>query len=168
MSSERLTDEKTVSVIDRDIEMGDNSTAVDGALVDIQHGSGLIKRCPEADCTRVLQNGRCSDHGEGEGEFDLRIKGVIDDGETVQEVIFDQELTEDVTAISLAEAEDMAMEALDTAVVTDAIQARMLGRYYRVEGPVMGRYLLVNAVDAPTETPEPASLLTRAEAIADE
>jgi len=38
-----------------------------GALVDVQSGSGLIKRCPEEDCTRVLQNGRCSEHGEGEG-----------------------------------------------------------------------------------------------------
>jgi replication factor A1 len=158
----------TIDESDCDIEMGDNSTAVEGALVDIQRGSGLIKRCPEADCTRVLQNGRCSDHGEGEGEFDLRIKGVIDDGATIQAVIFNQELTEDVAAISLAEAEEMAMDALDTSVVTDEIQDRTLGRYYRVEGLMMGQYLLVNAVDAPTETPEPASLLTRAEAIADE
>jgi replication factor A1 len=160
----------TIDEGDRDIEVGDNSTAVEGALVAIQRGSGLIKRCPEEDCTRVLQNGRCADHGEGEGEgdFDLRIKGVIDDGDTVQAVIFDHEMTEDVTAISLAEAEEMAMEALDTAVVADEIQRKTLGRYYRVEGPVMGRYLLVNAVDAPEETPDPAALLTRARGIGDE
>lgn len=164
----KLNRTTTIDEIDRDIEVGDNSIEAEGALVAIQSGSGLIKRCPEEDCTRVLQNGRCADHGEGEGEFDLRIKGVIDDGATVQEVIFDHERTEDVAAISLAEAEEMAMEALDTAVVGDEIQRKTLGRYYRVEGPVMGRYLLVNAVDAPEETPDPAALLTRARAIGDE
>jgi replication factor A1 len=166
--SVKLNRTTTIDEIDRDIEVGDNSTEVEGALVAIQSGSGLIKRCPEEDCTRVLQNGRCADHGEGEGDFDLRIKGVIDDGDMVQEVIFDQEMTEDVAAISLAEAEEMAMDALDTAVVAEELQRKTLGRYYRVEGPVLGRYLLVNAVDAPEETPDPAALLTRARAISDE
>jgi replication factor A1 len=166
--SVKLNRTTTIEAVDRDIEVGDNSIEAEGALVAIQSGSGLIKRCPEEDCTRVLQNGRCADHGEGEGEFDLRIKGVIDDGATVQEVIFDHERTEDVAAISLAEAEEMAMDALDTSVVADELQRKTLGRYYRVEGPVMGRYLLVNTVDAPEETPDPTALLTRARAIDDE
>ena len=138
-----------ITEIDEEIEVGDNADTVEGALVDIQSGSGLIKRCPEDDCTRVLQNGRCSEHGQVEGEFDLRIKGVLDDGETVTEVIFDREATEELTGMSLEEAKDMAMDALDTTVVAEEMGEDVLGRYYRVTGPTFGRYVLVDEMEDP-------------------
>ncbi|GAA0726776.1 replication factor A1 [Halorubrum trapanicum] len=138
-----------ITEIDEEIEVGDNADTVEGALVDIQSGSGLIKRCPEEDCTRVLQNGRCSEHGQVEGEFDLRIKGVLDDGETVTEVIFDREATEDLTGMTLEEAKDMAMDALDTTVVAEEMGEDVLGRYYRVTGPTFGRYVLVDEMEDP-------------------
>ncbi|RAW45337.1 replication factor A [Halorubrum sp. 48-1-W] len=138
-----------ITEIDEEIEVGDNAETVEGALVDIQSGSGLIKRCPEDDCTRVLQNGRCSEHGEVDGEFDLRIKGVLDDGETVTEVIFDREATEELTGMGLEEAKDMAMDALDTTVVAEEMAEDVLGRYYRVSGPTFGRYVLVDEMEEP-------------------
>ncbi|WP_434520876.1 replication factor A [Halorubrum sp. AS12] len=138
-----------ITEIDEEIEVGDNADTVEGALVDIQSGSGLIKRCPEEDCTRVLQNGRCSEHGQVEGEFDLRIKGVLDDGETVTEVIFDREATEDLTGMTLEAAKDMAMDALDTTVVAEEMGEDVLGRYYRVTGPTFGRYVLVDEMEDP-------------------
>jgi replication factor A1 len=155
--SVKLNRTTTIEEIDAEIEVGDDTEAVEGALVDIQSGSGLIKRCPEDDCTRVLQNGRCAEHGEGEGEFDLRIKGVIDDGLDAHEVIFDKEATEAVADMSLEEAKDMAMDALDTTVVADEISGKLLGKYYRVEGPVFGRYVLADVVeelDAPDDAEE--------------
>jgi replication factor A1 len=133
-----------ITELDEELEVGDDSVDVEGALVDIQSGSGLIKRCPEEGCTRVLQNGRCSEHGEVEGEFDLRIKGVLDDGQDVHEVIFDRETTEELTGMALEEAKDMAMDALDTTVVAEEMRAGTLGRYYRVSGPQLGRYVLVD------------------------
>lgn len=145
--SVKLNRTTTIEELDEDIEVGDDSAEVEGALVDIQSGSGLIKRCPEEDCTRVLQNGRCSEHGEVEGEFDLRIKGVLDDGVEVHEVIFDKEATEEFTGIGLEEAQDMAMDALDTTVVAEEMREKTLGKYYRVAGPTMGRYLLANEVE---------------------
>ena len=160
--SVKLNRTTSIEELDQDIEVGDNSTAAEGALVDIQSGSGLIKRCPEEDCTRVLQNGRCSEHGEVEGEFDLRIKGVIDNGDTVQEVIFDQDATEQVADITLAEAQEMAMDALDTSVVADEVRDAILGRYYRVQGPEMGRYLLVDEFERITDMHDPEQILITA------
>ncbi|PSQ00880.1 replication factor A [Halobacteriales archaeon QS_5_70_17] len=142
--SVKLNRTTSIERLEEEIEVGDDSTEVEGALVDIQRGSGLIKRCPEEGCTRVLQNGRCSEHGEVEGEFDLRIKAVIDDGEEVHEVIFDQETTEQLTGVTLEEAKEMAMDALDTSVVADEMEASVLGTYYRVRGPTLGRYVLAN------------------------
>jgi len=147
--SVKLNRTTQITEIDEEIEVGDNADTVEGALVDIQSGSGLIKRCPEEDCTRVLQNGRCSEHGQVEGEFDLRIKGVLDDGETVTEVIFDREATEDLTGMTLEEAKDMAMDALDTTVVAEEMGEDVLGRYYRVTGPTFGRYVLVDEMEDP-------------------
>jgi replication factor A1 len=142
--SVKLNRTTSIQELDEEIEVGDDSVEVEGALVDVQRGSGLIKRCPAEGCTRVLQNGRCSEHGEGEGEFDLRIKGVLDDGEAVHEVIFDRETTEELTGLDLEEAKEMAMDALDTSVVADEMEATVLGRYYRVRGPTLGRYVLAN------------------------
>jgi replication factor A1 len=155
--SVKLNRTTTIEELDEEMEVGDDAITVEGALVDIQRGSGLIKRCPEEDCTRVLQNGRCSEHGEGEGEFDLRVKAVIDDGNAVHESIFDQDATEELTGITLDEAKEMAMDALDTSVVADEIREEVLGGYYRVEGPTLGRYVLANDFErlgGPTDAEE--------------
>jgi ssDNA-binding replication factor A large subunit len=163
--SVKLNRTTTIEELDEDIEVGDDAVEVDGALVDIQSGSGLIKRCPEEGCTRVLQNGRCSEHGEVEGEFDLRIKGVLDDGEEVHEVIFDQEVTEDVADITLEGAQEMAMDALDTSVVADEIREKTLGYYYRVTGPTFGRYVLADEVERIAEPADPEAVLIKARSI---
>ncbi|QGN07839.1 replication factor A [Halorhabdus sp. CBA1104] len=163
--SVKLNRTTVIEEADEDIEVGDDSLEVEGALVDVQSGSGLIKRCPDDDCTRVLQNGRCSEHGEVEGEFDLRIKGVLDDGDDVTEVIFDQEATENLTGITLAEAKDMAMDALDTSVVADEMREKILGRYYRVQGPTFGRYLLADDVAQLDDAVDPEAALIKARSI---
>jgi replication factor A1 len=154
-----------ITELDTEIEIGDDSTTVEGALVDIQSGSGLIKRCPEDDCTRVLQNGRCSEHGEGEGEFDLRIKGVLDDGEQVHELIFNREATEELTGIDIEQAKEMAMDALDTTVVADEMRDLLLGTYYRVSGPTLGRYVLANAFEELSGSVNAEATLIRARSI---
>jgi replication factor A1 len=154
-----------IEELDEEIEVGDNSTTIEGAMIAIQRGSGLIKRCPEEDCTRVLQNGRCSEHGEVEGEFDLRVKAVIDDGTTVHETIFDQEATEELTGIMLAEAKEMAMDALDTTVVADEIRTDVLGSYYRIDGPTFRRYVLANEFEKLGEPADAEETLIKARSL---
>jgi replication factor A1 len=165
--SVKLNRTTTITGVDEEIEVGDSAETVEGALVDIQSGSGLIKRCPEEGCTRVLQNGRCSEHGQVDGEFDLRIKGVVDDGLEVHEVIFDRETTEALTGIGLDEAKRMAKDALDTTVVADEMRESTLGRYYRVSGPTLGRYLLVDEFEelAAPATDDTEAVLVEARSI---
>ena len=163
--SVKLNRTTVIEELDEDIEVGDDAVEVEGALVDIQSGSGLVKRCPEEDCTRVLKNGRCSEHGEVEGEFDLRIKGVLDDGTEVHEVIFDKEATEELTGIGLEQAKEMAMDALDTSVVADEMREQTLGRYYRVVGPTLGRYVLANETDRLAGGVDPEAALIKARSI---
>jgi replication factor A1 len=138
--SVKLNRTTTIEETNEEIEVGDNTTEIEGTLVDIQSGSGLIKRCPADGCTRVLQNGQCSEHGE----FDLRVKGVLDDDTEIHEVIFNQEMTEELAGISLDEAKECAMDALDTTVVADDISETVLGQYYRINGPELSRYVLAD------------------------
>lgn len=144
--SVNVNSETAIAAIDESFDIPDNSMGFSGALVAIQPGSGLVKRCPHEDCTRVLQNGRCSEHGEVDGEFDLRIKGVLDNGSETQKVLLDREMTEDVGGITLEEAKDEAMDALDTTVVANQLRDRLVGQYYRVEGREFGQNLLANDV----------------------
>lgn len=163
--SVKLNRTTTITEIDDEIEVGDNAETIEGALVDVQSGSGLIKRCPEDGCTRVLQNGRCAEHGEVDGEFDLRIKAVIDDGAAVHDVIFNREATEELTGIELEEAKQLAMDALDTTVVADEIRGDILGRYYTVTGPTLGRYVLANEFSELTGPADPEAVLIKARSI---
>jgi replication factor A1 len=160
--SVKLNRTTVVERLEEDLEVGQDTKTVEGALVDIQSGSGLIKRCPEEGCTRVLQNGRCSEHGDVEGEFDLRIKAVIDDGNEAHDVLFNREATEELTGMTLEEAKDMAMDALDTTVVADEMATDILGRYYRVTGPTFRRYVLADEVERLDDPADPEAVLIKA------
>jgi replication factor A1 len=134
---------KTTTIVPtEDVEVASSDFEMTGAVVDVQAGSGLVKRCPE--CNRILVKGACVDHGKQEGEYDLRVKAVVDDGRTPQDIILNQEMTYKVTGIDVKVAKKMAMDAVDPAVVLDEIKRILLGKYFTVKGPVLGsRYLLV-------------------------
>jgi len=128
---------------DAEVTINEGET-VEGALVDVQSPSGLVKRCASDDCTRVLQNDRCSEHGDVEGEFDLRIKAILDDGTKVHRVLFNREATVELTGIDLEEAQQMAQDALDTSVVEEEMADQVVGHHYRVEGPSYHGQILAN------------------------
>ncbi|MCX9082481.1 MAG: replication factor A [Candidatus Methanoperedens sp.] len=130
--------------VTEDIIVGKTLVEFHGAIVDIQSGSGLIKRCPE--CKRALIKGACGEHGKVDGIYDLRVKAVMDDGEKVQDILMNREVTEAFTGITLDKAKEMATEALDQAVVLDVIKSRLVGRYYVVNGARLDRFILVDTI----------------------
>jgi replication factor A1 len=130
-----------IAVLDEEVAVGRAEDEISGAIIDVQSGSGLVKRCPE--CSRVVVKGHCAEHGEVTGVYDLRVKGVLDNGEIVSDVLFNREMTERLTGITLEAAKEMAMEALDQNVAADAMKAIIIGRYYRVRGNRTPRWLLI-------------------------
>jgi len=126
------------------VEPTDGKTRVTGTLVELEEGSGLIKRCPHEDCTRVVQNGRCSEHGEVDGVFDLRLKAILDDGERAVRALFNAEMTEAISGISLETAKEQAADVLDPSVVEVGLRASLFGKTFDVRGPVVGEYFLVD------------------------
>ncbi len=124
--------------------MGSMPVEFSGAIVDVQSGSGLIKRCPQ--CNRALVKGACGEHGRVEGIYDLRVKAVLDDGEKVQDILLNRKVTENLVGITLDKAKEMATEALDQAVVLDAIKSKLVGRYFVVSGTKLDRFMLVESI----------------------
>jgi len=143
--SVKLNRTSQIEPLDVDVEIGSIAAEFSGALVDVQKGSGLIKRCPV--CRRSLAKGVCNEHGKVDGTYDLRIKAVLDDGSRVQDVLINRETTERLVNLTLEEAKQMAMEALDHEVVRSLIESKLMGRYYSVTGPRIDRYLLVESIN---------------------
>jgi replication factor A1 len=142
--SVKLNRTSQIQPLDADVEIGSIVAEFSGALVDVQKGSGLIKRCPV--CKRSLAKGVCSEHGKVDGTYDLRIKAVLDDGRRVQDLLVNRETTERLLNLTLEEAKQMAMEALDHEVVRSLIESKLMGRYYSITGPRIDRYLLVESI----------------------
>lgn len=153
-----------IEEIKEDIEIGTVDVEFTGAMVDIQAGSGLIKRCTE--CNRALIKGVCGEHGKVEGTYDLRIKAVIDDGLIVQDALINREVTEQLTGITLDDARQMATQELNQEVVLEKMAEKLLGKYYVVNGPKLDRYILVEKVSPlpPVEAGKVGALLARLEA----
>ncbi|WP_440953413.1 replication protein A [Methanococcoides sp. FTZ1] len=144
-----LNKNSIVEELDEDIELGSSSVTFNGVMVDIQSGSGLIKRCPE--CNRALTKGACMEHGKVDGVYDLRIKAVLDDGNISQEALLKRQFAEQVSNITLEEAISMAADALDQGVVLDQMKLNLLGKYYTVTGSKMDRNILVDSIEEQAE-----------------
>jgi replication factor A1 len=136
-----LNKASVIAPLDEEIEVGRTKEEISGAIIDVQSGSGLVKRCPE--CSRVVVKGNCAEHGKISGVYDLRVKSVLDNGEIVSDVLFNREMTEKLTGITLEAAKEMVMEALDQNVAADTMKAVIIGRYYTVRGNKTPRWLLV-------------------------
>ncbi|MDO5852789.1 MAG: single-stranded DNA-binding protein [Thermoplasmata archaeon] len=123
---------KTVADITR--VGGGLDITVEGVIVDVKNGSGLIKRCPQ--CNRSLMNGMCTTHGAVDGVQDLRMKIVLDDGTGAIGAVLNRVDTEAVTGISMASAQGLAA-ARGEGVVLRELMGRILLRRIRMTGNVM-------------------------------
>ena len=143
-----LSEFTTVTPLGRSIEVDDDAqrlpigeavaagglfdVEVVGNVLEVRDGSGLIERCP--DCGRVLQNGQCRSHGDVDGEDDMRVKAIVDDGTGTVTAMLDRELTEAVYGGTMEAAMTAARDAMDKEVVADEIREQVVGREYRVRG----------------------------------
>lgn len=78
---------------------------IEGVVVDIKPGSGLINRCPI--CKRVISGNNCIDHGLVSGFADTRMKIVLDDGTGSITAIINSDNTTKLTGIGIKEAKGL-------------------------------------------------------------
>lgn len=133
MGAPQLSVNKNSAIVESDvpIEAVPETKTIVGAVTGIMASSGLIKRCPE--CEKALIKGACQEHGKVNGNYDIRLMMVIDDGKRTYNVNANRKLTEEVMKMTLDNATSLAADALDSAVVREKQIELFEGRYMEVE-----------------------------------
>lgn len=120
-----------------EIHVPSKQTEIIGNLVSIKAGSGLIRRCKVDGCGRVIsRQNYCTIHEiQNDFKWDMRIKGIIDDGTTAYNVIMTLPTVEKLTGITLDKAiETSQNNPLGADFVFLQIRSKVLGRYFVVTG----------------------------------
>ena len=137
----KMNQNSEIKELGEDIKVGSSDVEMTGAIIAIQEGSGLIERCPI--CNRALIDESCGEHGGVEGKSDLRVKAILDDGQEAHDILLNAEITEKVCKITIKKAKKAsAFEG----TILEEIRSVLLGRYFKVKGPKIGRYILANEV----------------------
>jgi replication factor A1 len=148
-----------------DIRVTEGET-VRGVIVHLAPGSGLIKRCPQEGCNRVLsRQNYCPVHEiQKDFRYDLRIKGVLDDGIHTRNILVQKEIVEALSGLKLEEAVALAESSpLGMDEVFYRIRDAILGRYFQVRGgEIDGRILVKECQRISFDPADLASLLNRA------
>lgn len=100
-------------------------------VVSIREDSGFIQRCTE--CRRVLRDGACAEHGPNDGNSDIRLRLVIDDGRSSVSLLTNKEAT---LALLGMDEEQMktAVEADGQMAFVQSLRALFLGRTIHATG----------------------------------
>jgi len=124
---------QTVEVPLNELSTGASRVGVstEAIVVSIREDSGFIQRCTE--CRRVLRDGHCATHDANDGETDVRMRMVIDDGLASMSLLINKE-----GSLSLL---DMTEEDLSSRINSDGqldfvqtLRSKMLGRNMRASG----------------------------------
>ncbi len=129
---EALAQDTPATIDELERRGGGTGVVVEGVVLEVRPGSGLVFRCPE--CRRVLQKRECRVHGDVEGTPDLRIKAVLDDGHGALTAIMNREVTEEVMGKTLDEYQEIARDAMTHEVVMDEVVDELTARRMRVHG----------------------------------
>ena len=102
-----------------------------GNVVSIREDSGIITRCSE--CRRVLRDGECAIHGAQEGDKDVRLRMVLDDGKSTISLIVNKQASESLIGMNQSEISSDIMENGTMAFVQN-LRERLLGRELKATG----------------------------------
>lgn len=104
-----------------------------GRIVSLRSDSGIILRCTQEGCRRVLRDGVCGIHGEDVGEEDLRMMMVVDSGVSNASLLVSRAPTEALIEMNL---DDVRKEVSSNGkeAFHSSLKDRFLGHRVRVMG----------------------------------
>ena len=127
-----LTD-NIVEVALTDLASGASRVGVSttGNVISIREDSGIISRCKE--CRRVLRDGVCATHGPQEGTTDVRLRMVLDDGESTISLIVNKDASESLIKMNQEQISDEIQEN-GTMAFVQSLREILLGRELKASG----------------------------------
>ncbi|HDJ51345.1 MAG TPA: hypothetical protein ENF25_04015 [Thermoprotei archaeon] len=122
---------------------------VQGLIVDVKQGSGIVKRCEV--CGRILrEGGMCPEHGRVKGTYDLRARVVIDDGTGALLAIIRKEPLEEFLGETLDDLLAKARTDIEFGNGYNYLKEKLLGMYVIVRGDIVpgktGLVFFVNSI----------------------
>jgi len=102
-----------------------------GYVVSIREDSGIVTRCSE--CRRVLRDGECATHGTQEGDKDVRLRMVLDDGQSTISLIVNKSASEALIGMNQNEISSDIVENGTMAFVQN-LRERLLGKELKATG----------------------------------
>jgi replication factor A1 len=122
--------------------------STNGHVISIREDSGIISRCTE--CRRVLRDGECATHGKQDGNSDVRIRMVLDDGNSTISLIVNKEASESLINMN-QEAITSHINENGTMAFVQELREMLLGRQLKASGRTIvdeqGAMLLSDAVE---------------------
>jgi replication factor A1 len=105
---------------------------IEGNILSVRPGSGLIARCPE--CSRVIQKSVCRVHGKVDEKPDMRIKAIIDDGTGALTLVLNADLTQQICGFTIEQSKQIAKAAMSQNAVEEEIKKKLLGKMLAARG----------------------------------
>lgn len=102
-----------------------------GHVISIREDSGIISRCNV--CRRVLRDGECATHGSQEGQSDVRLRMVLDDGNSTISLIVNKDASESLIGMNHDSISSEISENGTMSFVQD-LRERLLGRQLKASG----------------------------------
>lgn len=158
----QLNKSSSVEKLDEELNTSRGEIEFSGTFVGTQGKSGLVFR--DTETGRVVE----SKNQDNPTEHDLRLILALDNGQEVYRAHFDEELTEQLTGISLDEAKQIAMESMErTTVIENEMLPELIGRYINVKGENQDEYIYVEEFewDDQVDADRVTELRARADAI---
>lgn len=125
-----------------------------GTIVSIRDDSGLILRCPE--CRKVMREGRCFDHGEQQGEEDIRIRLILDAEGSTTSILVNKESSLKLTGLNEKEFKQSIQEGQDQFIMD--LRTRLLTAYAVVKGRAIidgqGMMIIASEIEIPQRDPQ--------------
>jgi len=100
-------------------------------IVSVREDSGFIQRCTE--CRRVLRDGACAEHGPNDGNSDVRLRLVMDDGRSSVSLLTNKAATLALLGMDEAQMKAAVDEDGQMAFV-QTLRGTLLGRTVKATG----------------------------------
>jgi ssDNA-binding replication factor A large subunit len=164
--------------VEDDIEVKIGEQEILAPVVAIFDDSGLIRRCTvsvEDDksdvgvkkCGRAYKEGVCPVHGKQTNEFDISVRGVLDDGHRTQSFVLNAALSKQLTGMTVESAKTIIGDNPDAPeMVVEEIRKCLMHRYFLMKGFVTARGVMyVKEVTAAPKTADVPAMKAKLEAI---
>ncbi|MEJ6562154.1 MAG: hypothetical protein QNL85_00395 [Euryarchaeota archaeon] len=100
-------------------------------VVSVREDSGFIQRCTE--CRRVLREGACAEHGPNDGNSDVRLRLVMDDGRSSVSLLTNKSATLGLIGMDEGQMKDAVDDEGQMAFV-QSLRSLLLGRTIQASG----------------------------------